>query len=505
MPLNAVFSWFIKKRVHQIELFKQYPHAVQGAVFYDLIQNGKETTFGKEAGFDKIKTPADFALAVPISNYETFFPHIERVRNGEENYLWPGKTRWFAKSSGTTAGRSKFIPVTGESLEECHYKGGKDLLALYYSLHPKPDLYSGKTLVLGGSSGVHPDDRECYTGDLSAIIIRNLPIWVELKRIPGKDVALMDDWEEKIEKLALLSMNEDVRMVAGVPSWTLVLFKRILEKKGVSNISEVWPNLELYAHGGVSFKPYRQRFEELIPSPKINFMETYNASEGFFAIQDRLNSDEMLLMLDYGIFYEFIPMGRWDDPNPETILLKDVEVGKNYAIVISTNGGLWRYLPGDTVKFTSVNPYRIQVSGRTKHFINAFGEELIIENADAGLQTASERTGAHVREYTAAPVYMSSGGKGRHQWLIEFETPPKDLSAFRIILDDRLREINSDYDAKRAFDFILEMLEIIPVPPGTFDGWLKSKGKLGGQHKVPRLSNERLVIDEIQRYAREGV
>jgi hypothetical protein len=497
MALNSVFSWFIKKRIHQIELFKEYPHAVQEAVFHNLISNGCLTDFGRRHEFQKIKHPKDFASAVPLTEYEAFSELIEEVRLGREDYLWPGKTRWFAKSSGTTAGRSKFIPVTSESLEDCHYKGGKDMLALYYANNPGADVYSGKTLVLGGSSNVHPHDNDSYTGDLSAIIIRNLPIWVELKRIPGREVALMEDWEEKLERLTDLSMNEDVRMIAGVPSWTLVLLRRIMEKKGVSDMSKVWPNLELFAHGGVSFKPYRDQFKEMIPLPGMNYLETYNASEGFFAIQDRLGADDMLLMLDYGIYYEFIPADEFHRDERKVISLAEVVTGVNYALVISTNGGLWRYIPGDTVVFTSVNPYRVRVSGRTKHFINAFGEELIVENSDLAIERVSKRTGARVLEYTAAPVYLTTGERGRHEWLVEFETLPPNQDEFAALLDAELRSINSDYDAKRSHDLALLPLWLRVVPTGSFHSWLKSKGKLGGQHKVPRLSNERKVLESI--------
>lgn len=497
MPFNSVFGWVIKKRIHQIELFMKYPVEVQHELFHSLIDQAALTAFGLEHGFQNIKSVEDFKKAVPIRNYEGFKPYIEELREGRQNVLWPSRLKWFAKSSGTTDAKSKFIPVTKEALEECHYKGGKDLLALYYSQKPDARVYSGKHLVLGGSSKINAFNEEGYTGDLSAIIIRNLPIWVELRRTPSRDIALMDNWEEKIEMIARTTMDEDIYMMAGVPSWTLVLLKRILEIKGTNNIREVWPNLELFWHGGVSFKPYRERFQKLIPGSNMNYVETYNASEGFFGIQDRLNADDLLLMLDYGIFYEFMPLSEYGKSNPRTVGLKDVEVGENYAIVISTNGGLWRYLVGDTVKFTSRFPFRIQVSGRTKHYINAFGEELIVDNADEAIRFACEKTGAELTDYTAAPVFMTDESSGAHEWLIEFEKEPFELDQFCSLLDAKLKELNSDYEAKRAFDFILKKPVVHVLPGGSFYEWLKRQDKLGGQHKVPRLCNDRRYVEAV--------
>lgn len=497
MPFNTVFSWFIKKRVHQIELFMKYPTEVQHELFTKLMDEASLTRFGLEHNFQGIRTMKDFKSAVPVRKYEDLRPYIDLLREGEQNVLWPSRLKWFAKSSGTTDDRSKFIPVSKEALEECHYKGGKDLLALYYHQKPNANLYSGKHLVLGGSSKINPFNEEGYTGDLSAIIIRNLPIWVELRRTPSRDIALMDNWEEKIEAMAQATMLEDVYMMAGVPSWTLVLLKRILELKGTDNILDVWPNLELFWHGGVSFKPYREQFKRLIPKADMNYVETYNASEGFFGIQDRLEADDLLLMLDYGILYEFMPLSELDSPNPRTLGLHEVEIGESYALVISTNAGLWRYMVGDTVKFTSRYPFRVQVSGRTKHYINAFGEELMVENADAAIAHACEMTGATVTDYTAAPVYMDEQGSGAHEWLIEFSQIPYDVNAFRAVLDEKLRSINSDYDAKRAFNYILKEPLLRILPNGTFYQWLRNKGKLGGQHKVPRLCNDRRYVEEV--------
>jgi len=475
----------------------KYPSEVQQEVFQKLIDESALTRFGLEHGFSAIKSIKEFKAAVPIRKYEEFKPYIDLLRNGEQNVLWPSRLKWFAKSSGTTDDRSKFIPVSKEALEDCHYKGGKDLLALYCHQKPTARLYDGKTLVLGGSSKINTFNEEGYTGDLSAIIIRNLPMWVELRRTPSRDITLMDNWEEKIEAMAQATLHEDVTVLSGVPSWTLVLLKRILEIKGTENILDVWPNLELYMHGGVSFKPYRDQYKRIIPSSTMNYIETYNASEGFFGIQDRLHSDDMLLMLDYGIFYEFMPLSELDSRSPKTIGLNEVEIGENYALIISTNAGLWRYMIGDTVRFTSKYPFRIQVSGRTRHYLNAFGEELMVENADHAIEIASNKTGASVREYTVAPIYMDETARGAHEWLIEFDRSPRDESMFNEILDQELRKINSDYDAKRAFDLNLKKPVVREVPQGTFYSWLKSKDKLGGQHKVPRLSNDRKHVEEV--------
>jgi GH3 auxin-responsive promoter len=497
MPINSLFSWVIKKRLHQIDLFKKYPVEVQSELFQRLVDEAALTRFGLEHNFSNIRSIKDFKQAVPIRTYEDFKPYIDLLREGQQNVLWPSRLKWFAKSSGTTDSKSKFIPVSREAIDECHYKGGKDLLALYYAQRPTAKLYTGKTLVVGGSSKINPFNEEGYTGDLSAIIIRNLPIWVELRRTPSRDIALMDNWEEKIEAMAQATKDEDVSILAGVPSWTLVLLKRIMELKGTDNIREIWPNIELYMHGGVSFKPYQKQFEKIIPSTDMNYVETYNASEGFFGIQDELGSDEMLLMLDYGIFYEFLPVEELGSKNPRTLNLNEVELGKNYAIIISTNAGLWRYMVGDTVRFTSKFPFRVQVSGRTKHYINAFGEELIVENSDFAIQQAAQSTGALVSDYTAAPIYMGDDAKGAHEWAIEFDQVPHCMDTFAKTLDDALKSVNTDYEAKRAFDLNLKSPVVHALPKGTFYNWLKTQGKLGGQHKIPRLSNDRSFIEQV--------
>ena len=499
MPFNSIFGWLMKKRIHQIDLFRKYPVEVQKEWMERLIVKGRLTKFGEKYNFNDIETYEDFKNKVPLNDYNTIKPWIDQAISGEESILWPGETKWFAKSSGTTATRSKFIPVTKESLEDCHYKGGKDLLALYYTHNPNSKLYKGKHLVVGGSAAYHSLNNDSYSGDLSAIILKNLPWWAEIKRTPSREIALMDKWEEKIEKLAQSTAYEDVSSVSGVPSWTLVLFNRILEITGKSTMKEVWPNFELYMHGGVSFSPYKQEFDRIISFKEMNYIESYNASEGFFGIQDHPDGD-LLLMLDYGIFFEFIPMEDFDGVNSKNVKsIGEVELDKNYALVISTNGGVWRYIVGDTIKFTDTSPYRLKVTGRVKHFINVFGEEVIIENTDAAISFACEQTKASIRDYTACPVYMEGTNSGGHEWLIEFKKHPKDYQEFMTLLDEKLRQLNSDYDAKRTNDLTLRFPKLNVANKGLFDSWLKSNGKLGGQHKVPRLSNDRKTLEEIMK------
>lgn len=498
MPFNSIFSWIIKKRIHQIDLFKKYPFEVQDEVFQSLIEKGANTEYGKKYNFSSINGYSDFNKTVPLNNYETLKPYIDRLFKSEQNVLWGSDVKWFAQSSGTVGHKSKFIPVSKESLHGCHYKGGKDLLSLYYNQIPDRKLYKGKHLILGGSAKINYLNTDSYFGDLSAIILKNMPWWAELRRTPAKEIALMSEWEEKLEKLAHSTLKEDVYILAGVPSWTLVLCQRILEITGKKHLREVWPNLELFMHGGVSFDPYREQFKKLIPFEDMNYVETYNASEGFFGIQDDFKINELLLMLDYGVFYEFIPMDSFDGLNSKTVIsLKDVEIGTNYALVITTNAGLWRYIIGDTVKFTSTTPYRFNISGRTKCYINAFGEELIVENAEKAIAETCLKTNAQVREFTAGPIFMEVGKKGGHEWLVEFSKLPEDLLAFTHILDGELKKINSDYEAKRSGDLSLQMPIIHALKKGTFDQWLKQKGKLGGQNKIPRLMNDRRLVDEV--------
>lgn len=489
----------MKKRIHDIELFLKYPMEVQTELLDSLVKKGSNTEYGKKFGFGDIQNYEQFKNTVPIVAYEDIFPYVERLMQGEQNILWPSEIKWFAKSSGTTNARSKFIPISNEALEDCHYKGGKDMLSIYVNNYPESKMFTGKTLVIGGSQQVNQFDKnsKSYYGDVSAILLKNLPLWAQYVRTPSLEIALMDEWEEKIEKMAASTAEEDVTSLSGVPTWTIVLIERILALKGKSNILEVWPNLELFVHGAVAFTPYQKVFNKLIPSSGMRYMETYNASEGFFGIQDQTDSSDLLLMLDYGIFYEFIPMEEWDNDQPKTLSLEDVEVGKNYAVIITTNAGLWRYKIGDTVRFTSTNPFRIRISGRTKHFINAFGEELIIENAEEAIAYACDKTGAELENFTAGPRYLDRGQKGGHEWVIEFIQPPDNLDRFRILLDEKIREINSDYDAKRYKDIALESPLIHAVEHGTFHHWMKKRGKLGGQNKVPRLANNRDYLEEL--------
>ncbi len=495
--VNSFISWRMKKRFHQIELFMKYPSEVQNELLFQLLDFAKDTEWGIKYGFKDINTYEEFKTNIPLCYYESIQPDVERLRSGEQNIMWPTEIKWFAKSSGTTSNKSKFIPVSQEAIEDCHFKGGKDLLSIYCNNNPETSIFSGMSLRLGGSTFMNNKDNNSFYGDLSAIIIENLPFWVEMRSTPSNKISLMDEWEAKIEAIANTSIKEDVSSLAGVPSWMLVVAKKVLEKTGKQNLHEVWPNLEVYMHGGVNFSPYRKQFQALLPNAGFNFLETYNASEGFFGIQDLSEGEELLLMLDYGIFYEFIPMDKYLAEDSETISLSQVELEKNYGVVISTNAGLWRYIIGDTVKFTSIEPYRISVSGRTKHFINAFGEELIIDNAEKALKLACEKTNAEILEYTAAPIYMNDKGSGAHQWLIEFSKNPEDLDFFGHILDQSLKNLNSDYEAKRHKNMALKDPQIISAKRGLFYKWLKEKGKLGGQHKVPRLANNRIYMEEL--------
>ena len=497
--LSPAISGFARLRLWSIEQWIAGPVPTQYAVWQDLLASGQYTEFGRKYNFSQIQSLADYKKAVPVQSYDDIKGFIERMMQGEENILWNTPVHWYAKSSGTTSDKSKFIPISEESLKDNHYKASKDVLSLYYVANPESDLLTGKALVIGGSHQINQFNDEVQYGDLSAVILQNSPFWSNWIRTPDLSIALMDEWEAKIEALAQSTIQENVTSMAGVPTWLIVLLKRILEITGKENIKQVWPSLELYMHGGVSFVPYRQHFEKLIGAP-INYMEMYNASEGFFAAQDDLNEEGMLLMCDHGIFYEFMPVSEFDKAVPETIQLDEVEMGKNYAPVITTNGGLWRYLLGDTIQFTSLNPFRIKVSGRIKHFINAFGEEVIIDNSDQAISIACKKTGAAVSDYTAAPIYFSEEGNGAHEWLIEFEQEPEDIQTFAKEMDAALQSINSDYEAKRHKDIALRMPEVTPIPRGSFSSWLASKGKLGGQHKVPRLSNDRSILEEIKRF-----
>jgi hypothetical protein len=483
-------------RLWRIDAWKKNPLDAQREVLQDLVTSAQYTEFGRKYNFSNLFNVRDFKDAVPIHEYDDLKAYIERIMNGEQNILWNTPIYWFAKSSGTTSEKSKFIPVSNESLEEGHFKASKDVLSMYYQFKPDSELLTGKGLLIGGSHSINPMNAEAQYGDLSAVLFQNSPFWAHWLRTPDLSIALMDEWESKIEKIAEATIKENVTSVSGVPTWTLVLFKRILELTGKKTIGEVWPSLELYMHGGVSFTPYKDQFEKIIGRP-IKYLEMYNASEGFFAAQEKPGDDGMLLFTDHGIFYEFMPVSEYGKKEPKTIGLPDVKLGRNYAPIISTNGGLWRYLPGDTIQFTSLKPFRIKVSGRLKHFMNAFGEEVIVDNTDKAIAIACEKTGAVVNDYTAAPVYFSDSANGAHEWLIEFEKGPASLAIFTSELDTALKSINSDYEAKRHKSIALGLPVIHALQKGIFNEWLRSKGKLGGQHKVPRLSNERKFIEEI--------
>jgi GH3 auxin-responsive promoter len=495
--LSPAISSLARMRLWRIDAWKKNPIDAQREVLQDLVTSAQYTEFGRKYNFSNLFTVRDFKQAVPIHEYDDLKPYIERIMGGEQNILWNTPIYWFAKSSGTTSDRSKFIPISDESLEEGHFKASKDVLSMYYQFKPDSGLLTGKGLLIGGSHSINPMNAEAQYGDLSAVLFQNSPFWAHWLRTPDLSIALMDEWESKIEKIAEATIRENVTSVSGVPTWSLVLFKRILEITGKKNISEVWPSLELYMHGGVSFTPYREQFQQII-GRDINYLEMYNASEGFFAAQERPGDDGMLLFSDHGIFYEFMPVSEYGNKQPRTIGLDDVEIGRNYAPVISTNGGLWRYLTGDTVRFTSLNPYRIIVSGRLKHFMNAFGEEVIVDNTDKAIAIACEKTGAIVNDYTAAPIYFSEKNNGAHEWLIEFEQAPENPEEFVIALDTALKSINSDYEAKRHKNIALRLPVMHILKKGSFNDWLRSKGKLGGQHKVPRLSNERTLLEEIR-------
>ena len=497
IPLvNSIASWFLKKRIHQMELFIKYPNEVQEELLKGLINKARNTEIGRKYNFSEIKNYRDFATRVPVHCYENYYEAIERSRQGETNIFWPTPIKWFAKSSGTTNAKSKFIPVSEDSLEDCHYAAGKDLLCICLNNNPGSQLFTGKSLRLGGSKEIYKENGTSF-GDLSAILIDNMPFWAEFSSTPSNEVSLMHDWETKMGAIVRETIQENVTSLAGVPSWMLVLLNNVLEHTGKESIFEIWRNIEVYFHGGVSFDPYAVQYQKILPNEDFRYYEIYNASEGFFACQDLNDHKEMLLMLDYGIFYEFIPMDSYGSEAEKLIPLSEVEIGKNYAIVITTNAGLWRYKVGDTVRFTSISPYRIKVSGRTKHHINVFGEELIVENAEAALKKASLTNNCEIVDYTAAPVFMEGKEKGAHEWIIEFKHPPKSMEEFNADLDLALQQVNSDYEAKRYLNMTLNAPKIHIAREKLFHDWLKKNGKLGGQHKIPRLSNSRDYVEEL--------
>jgi hypothetical protein len=498
MPFNSVFSWLIGRRMARINDYRQNPISNQLNTFNFLLENGKKTVYGQKIGLSEVDGIDTFQRNIPLSDYGTLKSYIEASIRGEESQLWPGKTSWFAKSSGTTADRIKILPITPDSLLHNHYANGKDLLAQYYANHSKRKLYNAKHLIIGGSGKIEQSEEGVFIGDLSAIIINHLPTWTELRRTPKKDIALLENWEEKLERMAESVLNENICIIAGIPSWTLLLLKKVLEKSGKKSIVEVWPNLELYIHGGMSFKPYQAAFHEILQIPAMNYVESYNSSEGYFGLQDQTTSKELLLLTNSQVFYEFIPMKEFDGLDSKTIVsLENVEVNKEYALVITTSSGLWRYIIGDTVRFSQLQPFRFVVSGRTSHYINAFGEKLIIEHAEKAISTASQRTNAQISDYTAAPYFDQENVIGGHHWLIEFREEPEDEQQFLQKLDQHLKEENADYDAKRKDNINIGYPKMTKVPSGTFHLWLKSKGKLGGQHKVPRLMNDDRLLNEI--------
>lgn len=498
--ISPALKGFMRLRQSAIQNYMHNPVDTQQQVFNNLLGSAQFTEYGKKYGFDKLNSITDFKNNVPLNDYDSLKGYIQRIMEGEQNILWPSPINWFAKSSGTTSDKSKFIPISKESLDENHYKAGKDVLSLYFKQFPQSNVMSGKCLVIGGSHQINQLNADSFFGDLSAVMLQNMPLYGQMIRTPELSIALMDEWEQKIEMMAHTTIQENVTYIAGVPTWTIVLIKRILEIAGTDNLHDVWPNLELYIHGGVSFVPYKQQFTKLIRGADMNYLETYNASEGFFAAQDDLTQDGMLLFLNHGIYYEFMPLEEYGKEHPQTLSLKEVELHKNYALVINTNCGLWRYIVGDTIQFTSLNPYRIKVTGRLKHFINAFGEEVIIDNADYAIAEACAQTGASVNDYTAAPVYMTGNENGAHEWIIEFANLPCPLDVFVTAMDKALQKVNSDYEAKRHKDIALRMPIVHIMPVNGFKNWLKDKGKLGGQHKVPRLCNDRKYLEEILPY-----
>lgn len=495
-PINKLIVWVMKRRFAKVNRGFSHPEEVQFRTLKNLVKTAEKTEWGKLFDFANVKSYEDFARKVPVQNYSTLKPYIDRIRGGEQNLLWPTHIKWFAKSSGTTSGRSKFIPVSQEAIDKCHFKGGRDLLSIYFSQKPDSNMFEGYSLRLGGSTTFNSKNHETYFGDLSAILIENLPYWTEVRCTPNQSTALMEEWESKLEKIVDEAIKKNVTSLIGVPSWMLVLIKKVLERTGAKDLSEVWPNLELYGHGGVSFAPYEKQFKKLLPD-SVTYLETYNASEGFFGIQDRIDEPGLALLVDQGIFYEFIPYTPDGRRAGNPIPLSQVQEGVDYAVIITTNAGLWRYEIGDTVRFNSTAPYRFEISGRTQHFINAFGEELIIDNAEKALKNTCDSLGVEVLEYTAAPIYMDERAKGAHEWVIEFSEPPQDMQYFRDILDSELKKVNSDYEAKRHRDIALQPPIIHQAKNQLFYEWLKQNGKLGGQHKIPRLSNQRKHIDEL--------
>ncbi len=503
--VNKAFSRIYKLRYQRLRQIMAHPHQTQRRVFEQLIHAGRQTEWGRRFGYADIKRPSDFAQRVPVQRYEDLKPWIDRMMMGERDVLWPGVVRWFSKSSGTTSGRSKFIPVSAQNLRQCHIRGSWDTMTFFYNQRKDAKQFACKSLLMGGSVEPYAPHPRTMRGDISAIMIKHMPWFARPFFTPDFETALMADFEQKLERMARITSRERrLVMVGGVPTWSVVLFRRVLELTGKRHMLEVWPEFQLYVHGGVSFAPYKKQFRKFFPSDQVSYQEVYNASEGYFAAQDQLGVEGMALLLCNGVYYEFVPMGEWDSDDPKTLALEEVELGKNYALVISTNAGLWRYAIGDTIMFTSLKPYRIKVTGRTRQFINVFGEEVMVENTDRALEMTCEQTGAVVLEYTVGPVWLEGRQKGGHEWIVEFEKMPPDLEQFRRLLDANLQSVNSDYEAKRYNDLALGMLRLHAAPPGTFFNWLKARGQFGGQHKVPRLSNDRRYLDELLQWLQEA-
>lgn len=497
--INASLKAYMKSRESHIHFYRNHPIEAQQKLYNELIKSSKHTLWGNTYKYSTLSAYRQFAEQVPLQTYELFFPYIEKVLKGEKDVLWPGKVTWFSKSSGTTNDKSKFIPVTKQSLEETHYRGGKDLIACYFQNVENSQLFTGKSLAIGGSYSVSPYRSDSYIGDVSAVIMANLPSWAQFSRTPSIQDATLSDWETKLNVFAEKTRQANVTNLAGVPTWTVLLMEKMLSQNQAHNMLEIWPSFEAFFHGGVSFTPYKALFQNFFPTNTVRYVESYNASEGYFGIQDDLSKSEFLLLTDHGIFYEFIPVEEAEKEFPIVLRLEQIEVGVVYSLVISSNAGLWRYKIGDTIEFTSTYPFRYKIAGRTKHFINAFGEELMVENADVAIAAACVATGAAIKDYTAAPIYLSNEGKGGHEWLIEFVQSPNDMNTFIHTLDNTLKQVNSDYEAKRQKDLALVLPVVRAVPEKTFYRWLSSKGKLGGQHKVPRLSNDRIIIEEIKK------
>ena len=499
---NTFFSWYLKKRMNEIKKFIQYPKEIQNQTLLELITIGKSTLFGEEKSFHSISTIENFKSQIRLRKYKDFEPYINKQKAGKVNVLWPGKVKCFAQSSGTTSGTVKHIPITIDSLRKCHYKGGKDLLALYYHNNPNTKLFTGKHLIIGGSSSQIITTNDQKVGDLSAIIMENLPWWCEWRRSPKKVKSLIKkNWEDKINYIVNHSSKDDIHIIAGTPSWVLIIIHEILRKNNISIIHELWPNLELYLHGGLSIEPYKESFQS-ISQKNIKYYQNYNATEGFFGLQYNNSDKDMLLMLDYGIYYEFIKKEDWFKSQPKTLSLEEVELNEPYEIVVTTNGGLWRYRLEDTIIFTSLNPFKIKVTGRTQQFINIAGEEVMIQHVEKAIEETSKICNCSIAEFSLSPKFEKNNKSiGYHYWIIEFLQKPDSIDEFNDILDNELQKINVDYKAKRAFNSPLKKLIVKEVRKNTFYKWLKSQNKLGGQSKIPRINNDDKCLNEILQIA----